>query len=568
MSFYSNYVPNRGNDTVIKMTSAGKAASVLQQQGYQEFSTLMDFYEEDPLNTHVGLVEEFGRQTGQPSLMPFYQDAIKAGAILETNGWDGKFQYDLPIETDNREKTVADTSNQEYAGIDNTEFDIVWNKQHAPGAVLTADGISDGGMAVVVSYSEPVTDTPGGGFLHRVKIASNDPTLVYPSELLKSDIEYFAIDQGVAEWGEQLEIVGAPGMANKMTLEFQVGAPKGFETYVTGKANEVDLTFGTTYSKDYLDAVERFAEKGMEVGVIQQTVQAPGGSKKIKSVATMMQMLMFQQFNNRMSTALMFGFGFLDNTQKGTVRYSEGLWKQMRRGEIITYPKRMGLQRMHVQKAADYAFKNNPMMEVVDRILRFKVGSELGNNFTELYREEAQLQLSNIALLLGADRILPKNPVSGDLYNLRLEPVRFTSIVLPGIGRVEANVDKNMDYIGMQDRRFKGANPGGKSSTTYSGIMWDVTNESYTNNQSLPSGVTQIGENKTANINLVVPKGDKIFWGTETGRYSAKTAKDIVSSRKTMTEGYFVYGSASVWMRDPSKIVIVELAKDAIRGYN
>ena len=208
-------------------------------------------------------------------------------------------------------------------------------------------------------------------------------------------------------------------------------------------------------------------------------------------------------------------------------------------------------------------------MEVVDRILRFKVGSELGNNFTELYREEANAQLANIALLLGTDRILPKNPVSGkDNYNLALEPVRFTSLVLSGIGRVEANVDKNMDYIGMQDRRFKGANPGGKSSTTYSGIMWDVTNEEYSNNRSLPSGVTQIGENKSANINLVVPRGEKIFWGTETGRYSAKTAKDIVSSRKTMTEGYFVYGSASVWMRDSSKIVMVELAKDAMRGYN
>lgn len=562
MSFFNNYVPNRNGHLAIAFTNAGEAQKVIHQQGYQDFSLLQDWYEEDPLKNHLGIIEQFGQQ-GSVSEVPFYQDLLNSGAQLEVNGMEGRFTYDLAIETDNRTKTVGDTSYQEYAGIDGTTFDIILNREFAPNTTLSCDALE--GDTIVVSDSEPVSTIPGGGFLHKVVLGTNDPDKTYDPSLLMADIEYFDTGHGVAEYGEKLALTHMPGQSNYMTLEFQLGSPLGVENFFTAKANEVDLAWGTTASKDVMREAEQWAEKGMEVAFIKQTVPNRG---TINTVGSLLQMLTIKKFNQLMSRSLIFQKGFTIQSEKGTLRYNEGLWRQMRRGFIVTYPKRMGMRRSHLMQASDYVFKVNPMMDVIERELRFKTGTELGKNFEILYQQEVNHQMNNIAPLMGYDRILPSNPVSGTLYDLKLVPVRFTSVYLPGIGQVSHMVDKTLDYSGMQDRMFKGANANGYAWTTYSGIIWDAADQQYSNNRRLPDNVTNIGGNTTANIHMVVPKGDKVWWGSENGRYSSKSARDIVASRKTMTESFFIYGTAAVWMRDPSKFVMIELEKSARKGYN
>lgn len=570
MSFHTNYVPNRGMDTAVKFKTAGQALSIIQQRGYQDFSTMSEWLDEDYMSNHLGLINYFGQQKGMPETVPFYADMLNSGAVIETNGWDGKFWYDVPVETDNRTKTVGDTSHQQYAGIDGTTFDIILNREFSPGTQITANGMDVDGIALIVSDAEPVNDTPGGGFLHRVYLASNDPELTYPTELLKTDIEYFDTDHGVSEYGEKLALVHLPGQSNYMTFEFKLGAPKGVETYYTGKADSIEINRRMTRSEDFLDEVENYANQGIEVAFIKQTIKTPQGSKNIVSVANMMQMLAVKKFNNLMSTALMFGRGFYDNRQKGGVRYNEGAWHQFNRGFIVTYPKKGGFTKMHLQAVSDYAFKENPYLDPIERVLRMKVGSELDVNIDNITREETQLQLNNIASLLGSDNQLPKKAIIGtDLNKLELLPVRFERVTIAGIGKFEKTRDIQLDYGSTyRDRRFNGVHAGGKNAETYAGVAWDITSQEYSNNNKLPQGVTNIGGNNSSNIYMVVPKGDKVYWGTENGRYSSKSAKDIVASRKTMTEGFFIYGSAAVWIKDPKRFVKVELEKGARRGYN
>lgn len=564
MSFYTNYVGNRNQDMKVAFTTADAARSLVQQQGYQDYSTLQELFDEDPLANHLGLISQFGEQ-GDVSVVPFYQDALSSGAILEVNGWEGKFHYDLPIETDNRTKTTGDTSDQPLAGIDGTTFQIILNKEFAPNTTLTANAIDDEGMTIVVSDAEPV-QAVSGGFLHTVVLGTNDPEKTYDLSLLKSDVTYIDTGHGVAEYGEKLALAHLDAGANTQTFEFQIGSPMGAETFYTGKANEMDLS-GITRSRDLLGEVDDYSKKGMDIAFLRQNL--PGG-RTVRTVATMMQMLTVKKFNTLMSRSLMWQRGFTLKTEKGILRYNEGLWHQMRRGFILTYPKRMGMRPSHLGVLSDYVFKQNPTMEPMDRVLRFKTGTELGKNFEMIYQNEFNEQINRISPLLGSDRAMSTSPVSGTWDALVLKPVKVKSVYLPGIGQVEHTVDKGLDYAahGLQDRRFQGANANGFASTTYSGIMWDVTDQAYSNNGRMPAGVTNIGGNDRANIHLVVPKGDKVFWGTENGRYSSKSAKDIVASRKTMTESFFIYGSASTWMRDPSKFAMIELAKEARRGYN
>jgi hypothetical protein len=564
MSFYTNQNLQRNGDAVVKITplSASKAQAFINSQGHQDFSTLSSWYQDDPLRNHQKLQSFFGQQ--EMVSLPLFQDVIKHDAILEVNGWEGKFSYDLPIETDNHMRTTDDTSDQQYAGADGTPFKIVLNRELAPYSTLTCDGID--GDVLVVSDVAPVRNL-GYGYEHYVTLdtAEADPDKTYPSYLLKKDIQYFEMSSSaLAEYGEKLSLVHFPAGTNYMTCEFQLGSGQGVETFVTGKADSVDLKFGTTRSMDYIKEVEKMYSEGKEV--VLASVKGANGSHNYK-VGTIMEMLAIQKFNRNMNTSLMFQKGFSQSTSKGVIRFNEGLWRQMRRGFIITYGQRGGITFEHIKMLRDYVFKANPSKDIKQSILRFKAGTEAFNNIDTLIQKEFNVQLEKIAPLLGSDRVLPTNPVSGGLYDLQLELVRAARVNVPGIGWVEVMEDKSMNYINMTDKNLRGMNPNGMDYTTYSAIVWDVTDQTYSNNGELPKRVKNVGNNNEANIYMITPKGEKVYWGRENGRYSQNTATDIIASAKTMHSSFFIYGFGAIFQKDNSKFAMIELESSARKGY-
>jgi len=558
MSFYTNDSLTRNGNAMIDV-KAITTAQLVNQQGWQDASTLHTWYSQDPLKNHMRLQSWYGQQ--EMEYKPLFQDVLDSDAILEVNGWDGKFSYDYPVETDNRLKTVDDYSYQQYAGMDGTTFKLALNREYAPGQVITCDGMD--GEQIVVSDAEPVRDL-GYGFEMTFVLMTNDPDRTFPSEFLQKDIEYFEVGGGIAEWGEKLGIVHMPGASAYMTSEFELGAPFGFETFFSGKSDSVDLNEGKADSLEFIGELENFYKQGKEVILMKD--KAPNATHKY-TVGSILEMLTIQKFNRIMSVRLMFQKGGLIKTTKGTTRYNEGLWHQFRRGYIITYGKRGGIQRSHIKQARDYVFKANPYKDTISSKLKFECGSEAFDNVLLIFKDEVQIQLNNLGALLGADRILPKNPVSGDMYNLKLEPIRFTEVNLPGIGYVEIVENKSLNKMNVTDRNVGGMNPNGSDYTTYSMIIWDASDSSYSNSGDLPKGTKMIGDNDKANIYLVTPKNDKIYWGTENGRYSKDRATDIVASAKTMHSSFFIYGFGAMFMKDPSKYVSVELEKGARKGY-
>jgi hypothetical protein len=422
------------------------------------------------------------------------------------------------------------------------------------------------GDILVVSETFPVRNL-GYGYEHYVTLAGSeqDPDATYPSHLLKKDIQYFEISSSaLAEYSEVLSKTHMPVGINYMTCEFYLGSGQGVETFVTGMADSVDLKFGATHTKDYLTEVEKMYKNGSEVVLGKQKL-ASGAMKY--TIGSIMEMLAIQKFNRNMNTSLMFQKGFTMSTSKGFLRYNEGLWRQMRRGFIVTYGKRGGITLSHIKQIRDYVFKANPTKDIKDSILRFKCGTEAFNNIDTLIQREFNVQLQQIAPLLGSERVLSSNPVSGDLYNLKLELVRAKTVNVPGIGWLEVMEDKSMNYINVTDKNLRGMNPNGMDYTAYSAFIWDVTDQEYSNNGDLPKGVTAVGNNKEANIYMVTPKGDKVFWGRENGRYSMNSATDILASARTMHTSFFIYGFGAAWIKDQSKFVTLELEESARKGF-
>jgi len=567
MSFFTNQTFVNNGDMVTSFTqkTASEATALVNSQGYQDFSTLSTWFKEDPMKNMLKLDSYFGQQ--DIARLPLFQDVIKHDAVLEVNGWEGSFHYQLPIETDNSMKTMDDTSNQELCGIGGSTFRIVLNRELSPLSTISCQGMD--GDILVISDIAPVRNL-GYGFEHLVVLAGaeEDSNKTYNRALLGKDIEYFEISSSaVGEYTEQLSKVHMPSGTNYMTCKFQLGAGQGVETWFTGKANSTKLMPGytTASTQDYINELEKHWDRGQEVLV--GMMKDKNGKHKF-TVGSILEMLAIQKFTRNFNTSLMFQKGFSFSTSKGVIRYNEGLWRQMRRGFIHTYGRRGGFTLEDLKIVRDYVFKANPYMKVEDSIIRIKCGSELYSNIETLIQKEFNQQLQVIAPLLGTDRQLPVNPISGSLDALKLALIKAKTVNVPGIGWVEAIEDKTLDYMNVTDKNLRGMNPNGKDYTTYSGIIWDVTDQTYSNNAKLPEGVKAVGNNKSANIYMVRPEGESVYWGRQNGRYSQNSATDIIASSKTMTEEFFIYGFGSAWLRDPSKFCMIELEESQRKGYN
>lgn len=565
MSFYSdqNLTINSDIITSFDIIKRDEAVALRNSKGYQDFSTLATWVEQDPLKNMLTLETAWNKQ--DITRLSLFQDAVKHDAVLEVNGWEGEFHYKMPVETDTCMKTVEDTSDQAVdggVGADGTPFRIVLNRELSPNTPISCDGVD--GDTLIVSDLYPTTDL-GYGFEHWVVFTPSlsDPDRTYDASLLESGREYFEMGNAyIAEYSEKLGKVHMPSGTNYITAKFKLGSGQGVETWFTGKANSVSLMPGytTADTQAYINEINGMGgdvDNNVVAGVMKNTTTG----KVSVTVGSLLEKLAIQKFNKNFNTSLMFMQGANISTSKGNLVFNEGLWRQMLRGFVHTYSMRGQFSFEDLRILRDYAFQGNPGMKAEDSILRMKMGSELYDNVEVLIQNEANRQVTALAPLLGSDRVLPVNPITGKLDSLEVALVKFGKVKVPGIGLVDPIRDTTMDYTKLTDRQLRGMNPGGKDFTTYSGIVWDVTDQMYSNNKQLPAGTKAVNDNTNANIYFVKPQGESIYWGRENGRYSQSRSSDILASAKTMHESFFMYGFGAMWVADASKFAMTQLEK-------
>jgi hypothetical protein len=536
------------------------------QQGFLDSSILLSsFVELDPMRNMIMLQNKWDEQVMKKTSFSssLYKKVVGSNAVLTVNGQDGGFKYKMAIETDNCFRTVEDTSDQSpegYAGVDGTSFRIVLNKKLSPFQTLTVDKAF--GMFLMVAES-PEPTYIGSGYEHYVSLvgSENDKNLAYPVHYLKSDVVYqVASNSMITEYSEKLGIPHLPDATNYMECEFKLGSGQGAEHWFTGKADSLKLNSGytTADTQAYLSELQAAGISDTNLAIVSAQKMS-GGS--ITTAADILELLTIRSFNERFNSSLMFMPAAKVSTSKGVIEFNEGAWQQMRRGKIFTYNRKGGFTETDAAQVRNYVYMYNDS-RVEDTFLNIEAGSELYDNIQSIIAKHAQAQIINLAPLLGSDRILPVNPVTGSLDALVVAPVKFAKAYIPGVGNLMATEDRTLDHLdGYTDVRVRGINPGGKDHTTYSGYVWDVTDKRFSSNSILPEGTKSLGGEMQASSNmyLVRPERNPIVWGRENGRYSSKRASDVVASSKLMAEGFFIYGFGAMWMPDPSKFVMIEL---------
>ena len=354
-----------------------------------------------------------------------------------------------------------------------------------------------------------------------------------------------------------------------MKCEFTLGNLRGVEAYVTGMADKKSFSGAAMASKEYLGKLQKEAEKMGELAVIMDVDSKTG--KSIPSTARIgatMQYLVFRELDRLTGQSLLFQRPGTFRDENGVVRLNEGLWHQLRRGKIIKYARPGGITKKHIKEAVEYVFRGNPYKRYEERRVKFKCGLEALYNVLEIFSDEVNHQLSRLPQFMGSDRNIP-NPISGqDLKELKMDYVRFTEVYLPQIGHVKLEHDPNLDYHMLQDRFASGFHGNGRAHTTYSMVIWDAEDQEYSNNAELPKGAKVIdGGNEDANIYLVKPEGEIMYWGTSYGRYDINRASDIVSSHKQIGQEFWAWNSCAIWVRDVTKFVMIELNEGARKGF-
>jgi hypothetical protein len=550
-------------DQVIMFTDSKKVKAF---QGYADTPSMESWYKDDPTKAHLGLQKFFGNQKHKPA--GIFPELLQSKSVLEVNGLGGTFTYDVAIEEDRGTYTMKDMSHQQNPGIDGSKFKIVLNEKFAPGEVLSND--PEYGQQVIVTEDEIME--MGDTFEHTVKLVTDDKQEWFLASNLAKGISYTKVSHNIfGEYGTNYGTVRMPDSVGKMRCEFQLGNVSGVEAYVTGKADSRSFSGATIETRQYVDKLKKEAE---ELGELAVMMDVKGGKSNPDTmrIGSTMQFLVFRELEKLTAQQLLFQRSATFRDTNGVTKLNEGLWHQLRRGKLIKYARPNGITKNHIKEAVQYVFRNNPHIQPINRRIRFKCGTAAYENVIDIFQDEVRAQLTNLGNqgLMGAERVLPSNPVSGGLMDLKLSPVRFTQVYLPAIGNVELELDTNLDYNIMDtDRMSRGMHQYQRAHSTHSMVIWDVEDQNFSNNDKLPEGAEVVeGGSSSSNIYLVKPKDMLMHWGYTNGRYSIQKAGDIVSSHKQIGQEFWAWNSVAIFVRDITKFVMIELDRAAMKGTN
>lgn len=549
-------------DTVIGFMNS----KAVKELGWADRASLNSWYQDDPSNNYMGMIDLFSNYAEEE--IPFMKGLFNKRAVIEVNGMDGSFTYDLPVYKKTGTYTAKDTSNDhgDTPGIDESYFTIALNNPFQPGDILGYD--ASYGQQFVISEDHTVVQE-GDYWLHTVQMVSNSGAAYFPKEKLKAGIRYWKIGHSLGEFSEQYSNLENGGAMGSITCEFTLGNHRGVESFYTMYADKKKVSGAMTKSQDVWNKFRQHQEKnvdemGRSLDMMFIGKKNPASGKVLKSSisigATLEYMVILENAKLEALSNIYQRGGIVKSTN-GNKRLNEGAWHQVRRGKKITYSRPGGITKDHIRQVAAYVFQNTKI-KPTERVLKFKAGWGAYQNIMQIFRTEFTSQIAALGNFMGTDRQIP-NPITGGLDGLTLRPVILKSAYIPDIGMIECEHDPSLDHQMMADRRDNGFIGQGNHKDSYSLIIWDAGSAEYSNARTAaPAGTKFIdGADKSANVYYVKPEGDHVFWGKSVGRWDKDQASNIVSSLKTMSSEFWIHSASAAWVKDITRSIIVELKR-------
>lgn len=545
MAKETNIIKQFNNGTLI----ATMPKSKVKDMGFTDSALLRNTFKEH--RAHLGTLQLF--QEMDIVTVPLMKELTEKKNYMYVNGIDGAFTWDVLLDATFPE-VVEDVEEGEYLGIDLDEFKIKLSYPFRQNDILTYDPI-DGVQVLVVGNVE---DT-GNGFVHTVKLVTNNREAYFPKNKLVAGTRFGKIDNVVGEYDNKFSGVDNAISNSKATLEFRLGGVRGVEVAWTTWAKSVSLNTGdhAKAHSETLNALQNqmnaWGAKGDDMLVYG--MKTPQGKLAIKRIDGVLETLAMAEFYKMTATGIMFNQGMTVTGGMSSKKINEGILPMARRGHRFTYNNASELKSM-IKKAADTIFRNS-IIPTEKRRLMFKGGFEVTKLLKDLFKQEF---ISTYPMALEP-LSLPAPLLVGGLDGITYKTFTITESFINGIGNVAIEHDPSFDYDfgDFVSRGFEGI--GGRSKRTWSLVIWDAADSKYSNvhdKSVLPNGVAFDDKAKGGNLWLVKPEG---LPDVNTSRKIGRTeGTNVAAVMDTMGEEFAVWGSMSAWIKDLTSLVIIEKA--------
>jgi len=579
----------RNGDRAVHLTTAGKLKTI--HSGLKDLSTVNEMFKFKQDQTHLGMLHTFdalGTAMGHTNTIPrIMTDMLQKKAVINLEDGRTTFTYSTPITRYNGLKIMRTTSPSEAndrPGLDGTPFPIYLNKAMRQGDVLTYD--KEDGIQIIVSEDYDI-EPAGDMYKHYVKITQGAGDLYFPMDKLTAGTEYFKITHSMGEFSEDYSEFNYDFEVEELVQEFSLANQIGVATASTLYGAEKSMNGLSGSTKNILDKVlnsvnlfQSSTNKPYDMLVLLdnyvagETVGVDGLlsiNPTTDSVMSLFEAMAVSELIRLETSQMLWAKEGMITEINGYKRINEGLYTQMRRGNILTYAVPGGVDMAFLQKLSDSVFIHNLDMPVTNRRIKLRVGKGLAENLDFIKQNHGRSVLSSPAYqtLMGADKFLPKPPVHGDLSNLTVDEIRIGNVYLPGVGYLDYEHEPSLDYTSGQDRfTNKLYNSSGRSRSTYSGYL-DVRDANATNVFSDPN--IRFAQPLEGNSSLMassvfyVKPRRSLHWGWEQGRMNSVShlVENLshISSTKSMTTEFWMHARSAAWIADKSAMFVVELER-------
>lgn len=554
-------------DMVVGFTSSKRVKDLKWLDAPKVAAYLLDG--ENSHRKHLGMINLFATTHKRP--LTFMRNLFEKSAVLDVEPGQS-ITYDLPVHREGTQAYVTEDTSTAYEkpGKGETYFELVLSQEYQKGDVLTYDPLM--GEQCIVSEIHDV-EPVGDGFKHYCQMVTMDKEKFFPPEYLKNGTQYMKVTNVMGEFGTNysaINLLNEP--VGTITNEFILGDARSVETFYTAKAAAMKtpgLKAITDKTRETAMAKLEALGGNMDMYFIAQTMRNAEGKVGFNSdpanlrVGPALEYFVLAELAMMEAQALVFAKAGAFRTSYGTKLVNEGVWHQLRRGKIIRYARPGGITFDHIHNAASYIFKNSDV-PVIERVIRFKVGSMAHANLMQLFREEVVNQLQGMpAGLFGTDSQLTNKAFTGDLQNLKLQPIRFTSVSVPGIGAIEVVLDESLDYQPLADKQAQGFYGTGVAWTSYSMIIEDATSPEYSNVANRVNNATLVeGGSQTSNTYYIKPTDGHLVFGYEQGRMANDGRTEYVqSSLKNMGRTFWAHSNSAALVLDITRQVVIELQR-------
>lgn len=499
---------------------------------------------------HLGLVTPFN-QYGLVNT-PILDMLNLKKSVLYLDNIEGKFRFSQPYKRGL--PYVVDTfytNTIERPGLDGARFILKLSEAFTNGDVITTD--LRNAPPLVVTEEEVVWEQDG--WLHTVEISSqNKKHTYYPKKYLKPTSQYTKIDHAIGEYSEQGTDISTQRLG-WLELEANLGSgERKVEHWITlhgamlamAADDKLKSRIGN-YDLNRMDAVLNFYNRNKKGAIV------PGS---LSWLPTIDGMVLSELFNMQEMSFMWGKGGEVTVSGRKKVKLGLGLYEQLRSGNRIPYTK--GKLNLDLIDAAIANLYRGTGIPVEKRETTLDVGSGFLNEIAKLLELKI---ISKTPGVINADQL---GMISGnDPMNLT-GGYRFTSWRFPNAGLVRFRLNPALDNeYGLRNTDgLYGEFP----DHSYSAMILDVTDSRSTNAASKfkEADIRNATDlNKDSNVYLVKPRAAADdYWGYIAGSVSPfglTKSKGFASSSSRPGYGMFAYNFGNVWVKDPSRTLLIEI---------